>query len=84
MQLHLTHALSASSAETPVAVCRCGYTWTVETPLSWWLKYDRCDTCMRDEYPDIEPRCLTEDEMRPFIEPDPPAPLPRSDPRRLP
>jgi hypothetical protein len=67
-----------------IAICEhCGLTWSVETPLAWWLKYDRCYSCMRDVVLDDD-RCLTADEQRPFLAANPPAPLPRSDPRRLP
>lgn len=51
--------------DEPVICPVCEMTWTTLTPVSWWRRYDRCYTCMRDIIGD-RGRCLTAAEMRPF------------------
>jgi hypothetical protein len=47
-----------------VARCpQCGLEWTDSTPHSWWLRYDRCYSCMAPPDADSIP---TGDELVPF------------------
>jgi DNA modification methylase len=59
----------------PVLCPVCGHRWDVQTPVSWWLNYDRCYSCMGDAAAPAKGRLPTVEEMEPFRHDGPPPPV---------